>query len=149
MTATPNTEPLSVQERADALGVAALLSASLRVVGIWSVGLSVLAFLVLVIRAPSVQVVMGCWVLVLLLGLMERYMAFRLALDERLFQQLGCGQLENLQSLDTALAHLGLRKQAVADRPFADRLLGTRSLLRQHLALVLVQIAAVLATFLF
>ncbi len=141
--------PISEQERADALTLSALLRASLRTLGTWSLGLSLLAVLVGVAWPPPSLAGAGLWALVLLCGLMERYFAFRLALDERLFHQLGHGHLPSLQALDTSLAHLGLRQSVLPERPWSDRLRGTRHLLQRHLALVLLQTAAALASLFF
>jgi len=145
---------LGEQERADALALSALLGASMRALGTWSLGLSLLGMLVCVAWPPSSLAVVGLWALVLLCGLIERYFAFRLTLDERLFHQLGHGHMPGLQALDTALAHLGLRKEPVsqhptAERPMSDRLRGTRQLLHRHLVLVLLQTTAALATLIF
>jgi hypothetical protein len=138
--------PISEQERADALALSALLRASERTLGTWSLGLSLLALVVGVAWLPPSLAGAGLWALVLLCGLMERYFAFRLALDERLFHQLGHGLMPSLQALDASLAHLGLRQSAAPERPWSDRLLGTRRLLQRHLALVLLQTAAALAS---
>lgn len=139
-------QSMGEQERADALALSALLRASLRTLGTWSLGLSLLAIVVGVAWPPSSLAVAGLWALVLLCGLMERYFAFRLSLDERLFHQLGHGHLPSLQALDTSLARLGLRQSALPERPWSDRLRGTRHLLQRHLALVLLQTAAALAS---
>lgn len=141
--------PISEQERADALALSALLRASARTLGTWSLGLSLLAVLVGVAWPPSSLAVAGLWALVLLCGLVERYFAFRLTLDERLFHQLGHGQMSSLQALDTSLARLGLRQSVLPERPWSDRLRGTRHLLQRHLALVLLQTAAALAALFF
>ncbi len=141
--------PISEQERADALALAALLRASLRTLGTWSLGLSLLALVVGVAWASPTVAVGGLWALVLLCGLMERYFAFRLSLDERLFHQLGHGHMHSLHALDTALTRLGLRQSALPERPWSDRLRGTRHLLQRHLALVLLQTAAALASLFF
>jgi len=146
--------PLSEQERADALALSALLRASVRTLGPWSLGLSLVAVLVCLAWPPTSPVVAGLWALVLLCGLIERYFAFRLALDERLFHQLGHGHMPGLRALDTSLAHLGLRKGPVselptAERPLSDRLRGARQLLHRHLALVLLQTTAALVTLIF
>lgn len=146
--------PLDEQERADALALAALLRASARTLGPWSLGLSLLAALVSVAWPPTSLVVTSLWALVLLCGLIERYLVFRLVLDERLFHQLGQGHMPCLRALDTSLAHLGLRKESVsehpsAERPLSDRLRGTRRLLHRHLVLVLLQTTAALATLTF
>lgn len=142
------------QERADALALSALLCASVRILGTWSLGLSLLAILVCVAWPPTSPGPASLWALALLCGLIERYFAFRLTLDERLFHQLGHGHMPGLQALDTALAHLGLRKEPVSEhptdeRPMSDRLQGTRQLLHRHLVLVLLQTTAALLTLLF
>jgi len=149
-----NQSPLVEQDRADALALSALLGASVRALGFWSLGLSLFAIVVCVAWPPPSLAATGLWALVLLCGLIERYFVFRLALDERLFHQLGHGLMPGLQALDTSLTHLGLRKGPVselptAERPLSDRLRGTRQLLHQHLALVLLQTAAALATLIF
>ncbi len=147
-------QPMNEQERADALALSALLRASVQTLGAWSLGLSLLAMLGCVAWPPSSLAVAALWAGVLLCGLMERYFAFRLALDERLFHQLGHGHMPGLQALDTSLAHIGLRKGPVTDHPstersLSDRLRGTRQLLHRHLALVLLQTTAALATLIF
>jgi hypothetical protein len=142
-------EPMGEQERADALVLSALLRASLRTLGTWSQGLSLLAVLVSLAWPPSSLAVACLWVLVLLCGLLERYAAFRLALDVHLFHQLGHGHLPGLQALDTSLARLGLRQSPLPERPWGDRLLGTRRLLHRYLALVLLQTAAALTSLFF
>ncbi|MCB4362360.1 hypothetical protein KIH07_01355 [Hydrogenophaga taeniospiralis] len=141
--------PLGDPERADALALSALLRASVRTLGTWSLGLSLLAVLVGVAWPPASWAAAGLWGVVLLCGLMERYFAFRLALDERLFHQLGHGHMPGLHALDTSLAHLGLRKGALPERPWSDRMRGARNLLQRHLALVLLQTAAALASLFF
>ncbi|WP_374643178.1 hypothetical protein [Hydrogenophaga sp.] len=146
--------PLDEQERTDALVLAALLRASVRTLGAWSMGLSLLSALVCVAWLPISPVAIGGWALVMLCGLIERYFAFRLVLDERLFIQMGQGQMSCLLVLDASLASLGLRKGPVsgglpAVRPLSDRLRGAHHLLRRHLVLVLLQTAAALASLLF
>lgn len=149
MSLQQSAQSMGDQERADALALAALLRASLRTLGPWSLGLSLLAVLVGVAWPPPSLAVSGLWALVLLCGLMERYLGFRLALDERLFHQLGHGHMPGLHALDTSLARLGLRQSAVPERPWSDRLRGSRRLLQRHLALVLLQTAAALASLFF
>jgi hypothetical protein len=145
--------PLGEQERADALALSALLGASVRTLGSWSLGLSLLAIVVCVAWPPTSFAVTGLWALVLLCGLIERYVVFRLALDEGLFHQLGRGHMPCLQALDRSMAHLGLRKEPLPDRPterpLNDRMRGARVLLHRHLALVLLQTATALATLIF
>jgi len=138
--------PLGEQERADALALSALLRASLRTLGTWSLGLSLLAVVVGVAWPPASWAAAGLWGVVLLCGLLERYLGFRLALDERLFHQIGHGHMPSPHALDGALARLGLRAEPLTERPWSDRLRGTRHLLQRHLALVLLQTAAALAS---
>jgi hypothetical protein len=80
----------------------------------------------------------------LCLGVAERILAFRLALDQRLFEQLALGEWPELSELDAALARLDLRQMSTdrLTRPWAERLQGTRRLFRWHVALVLLQTSA-------
>lgn len=132
----------SEQQRADALVLCALLRAGLLSLGHWSVGLSLLALAGLVAVQPPSARVQALWGLVVLAGLLERYFAFRLALDERLFRSLGRGHLPSLTALDGALHRLGLRAQPLTERPWNERLHGARQLVVGHAFLVLLQTAA-------
>lgn len=140
---------INEQERAEALALCALLRASLRTLGTWSLCLSMLAVVVGLYWQTASLDLTALWALVLLSGLMERYVAFRLALDEQLFHQLGHGHMPSLQALDDSLARLGLLKSPSTVRPWSDRLSGTRSLLRRHVFLVLLQTAAALVSLFF
>lgn len=140
---------INEQQRAEALALCALLRASLRTLGTWSLCLSMLAVAVGLYSQTASQAVTALWALVLLSGLMERYVAVRLALDEQLFHQLGHGRMPSLQALDDSLARLGLLKSPLTVRPWGDRLSGTRSLLRRHVFLVLLQTAAALVSLFF
>lgn len=137
------------QERADALAISALLRSGVFTLGTWSMGLSLLAVAVGVAWSAPSDMAVGLWWVVLLCGLVERYFAFRLTLDERLFYQLGHGSIPSLQILDTSLTQLGLCKSTLSERPWCDRLRGTRGLLRQHIFLVLMQTATALASLFF
>lgn len=137
------------QDRADALAISALLRSGVFTLGTLSLGLSLLAVVVGVAWSAPSDMAASLWWVVLLCGLVERYFAFRLTLDERLFHQLGHGSIPSLQVLDTSLIQLGLRKSTLSERPWRDRLRGTRSLLRQHVFLVLLQTAAALASLFF
>ena len=143
-----NPPQTSEQQRADALVLCALLRASGRSLGHWSVGLSLLALAGLVAVQPPSAGVQALWGLVVLAGLLERYLAFRLALDERLFHLLGRGQLPSLTALDGALHRLGLRAQLLTERPWNERLHGARRLVVRHAFLVLLQTAAAVLSFL-
>lgn len=134
--------PLSDQDRVDALVLSALLRASVRVLGPWSLGLMLLAFVCGVSSSLSAGVA-GLLGLVLLCGLSAQYFSFRLLLDESLFDQLGHGHVPSLTALDVALTRLGLRIEPLHERTLDERLSGTRSLLYRNVVLVLLQTAAV------
>lgn len=132
------------ERRADAQLLTAMLGASVRVLGPWSLVISALALAALVWR-PSAQPWPWPWLLVLAAGVGERYLAWRLALDERLFALLGRGDLGGLEALDGALQRLGLRRaDPAAPRPWLSRVRGTQRLLRAHLLVALLQTTALL-----
>jgi hypothetical protein len=81
----------------------------------------------------------GTLALVCLLGLFERVLAARLAVDERLFEQLGAERIDGLQAMDIALLQLQLIPQAKASRILDERVTGTMALLRYHGTVVLAQ----------
>ena len=78
---------------------------------------------------------------VLMLGLLERLWAARIAFDARLFAALANGQLTDLTALDECLSGLGLRPNTSPARDLGSRIAGTRGLVRQHLAIVIAQAA--------
>ncbi|WP_295540789.1 hypothetical protein [uncultured Pseudacidovorax sp.] len=125
--------------------MAALLGAQ-RAVGTWSVMSSALAASGLLAAAfglvpPMADAAALFLVAAALLGLTERYLAFRLRLDEALFHALATGRLAGLPALDDGLAWLGRRPATPGTPPRSlhERLRGTRALLRRHLATVLLQ----------
>lgn len=131
------------ERRADAQLLTAMLGASGRVLGPWSLVVSALALAALVWR-PSAQPWPWLWLPVLAAGVGERYLAWRLALDERLFSLLGRGDPGSLEALDGALQRLGLRRADAVPRPWLPRVRGTQRLLRAHLLVVLLQTTALL-----
>ena len=76
----------------------------------------------------------------MLLGLPERYLAFRLRLDAGLFADLAQNRIASLDALDQARQRLDVRK-APSDGPRAlqDRVAGARQLLQRHAGLVICQ----------
>ncbi len=125
--------------------MAALLGAQ-RAVGTWGVMSSALAASGLLAAAfglvpPMADAAALFLVAATVLGLAERYLAFRLRLDEALFHALATGRLAGLPALDDGLAWLGLRPATpgTAPRSLDERLRGTRALLRRHLVTVLLQ----------
>lgn len=127
--------------RADALVLSAVLHASVRVLGPWSLGLSLAAVGLVALVSVSSGLVLAVAMSggVLLLGLIERYLAFRLALDQRLFAALGNGGLPDLTTMDVALAQIGLRKAPKTVRSWRQRVQGTRGLVKCHAVVVALQ----------
>lgn len=82
------------------------------------------------------------------LGLVEKYYAMRVALDADLFHTVGRDARplsDTTQALDQALITLGLQPPGKAGRPWAVRSQGALRLLRWQLALVVVQLLVLLA----
>jgi uncharacterized membrane protein YuzA (DUF378 family) len=131
-----NAGEVSDDIQADSLVLAALLHASVGTLGWWSLACSVLAAVALLLGAASTLVHL-IWSAVLLAGIGERYMLFRLTLDQRLFQQLGERRMPSLSALDAGLERLGLRR--AQPRVWTDRIRGTLSLFRWHLRTVVLQ----------
>jgi hypothetical protein len=128
-------------ERAHCAALAALLRAE-QLAGWWGFALTVVAatVLALTVRALSMTATMGFGA-VAVLGVLERYFAFRLRFDERLFKSLANGTVGPLPALDGALAALGLRTAPAEERALADRVGGTRQLMQRHLIVVACQSA--------
>ncbi|WP_459745853.1 hypothetical protein [Pseudomonas sp. 3A(2025)] len=90
-------------------------------------------------------------VCVVILGLIEKYYALRVAFDADLFQRLGNDARplsENTQALDQALSALGLQPADKAGRPWAVRSQGALRLLRQQLLFVALQVVVLLGALL-
>ncbi|MBD8492055.1 hypothetical protein IFR09_24145 [Pseudomonas syringae] len=93
---------------------------------------------------PLLTVWLGTLVL---LGLIEKYYAMRVAFDADLFQTLGSEARllpDTTQALDQALIALGLQPADKAGRPWAVRSQGALRLLRRQLVLVAVQLLVLL-----
>jgi hypothetical protein len=85
---------------------------------------------------------------VVLLGVIERWLALRVKLDAGLFDALARGTIASTGALDTALQRLGLRNAPVVPRSLDDRLAGARALLLRHAATALCQSALLAAALL-
>jgi len=111
---------------------ARLLQAA-RVPAAWGLALSVVAIAVLALTGRSLPMLsaMGFGA-VALVGLLERYIAFRLYFDAGLFKDLAGGAIASLNDLDSALHRLGLRPASGQPRALEDRVAGARRLLRRH-----------------
>lgn len=117
---------------------ARLLQAS-GIIAAWSLALAIASTGVLALTERS----LASWLAfgaVLLLGLPERYLAFRLQLDAGLFSDLAQARIVSLNALDHALQRLNLRKSS-GDEPrgLDDRVAGARRLLQRHGFLVVCQ----------
>lgn len=126
-------------DRALCTATAGLLRAS-EVLAFWGLALSFIAALVLALTGRSLG--SAAWIAyaaVALIGLPERYLALRLRLDATLFDGLAKATIASLPSMDRALEQLGLRRNADASRPLADRVLGTRQLMQRHGIAVIAQ----------
>ncbi len=103
--------------------------------GVAALGLALsgiaLGVLALTARALSLTSCMGFGAVVII-GVLERYLALRLQLDVGLFEGLAQGRIASLPALDSALSRLGLRGAPDAPRALADRVLGTRQLMQRH-----------------
>ena len=111
---------------------ARLLQAS-ATVSAWGLALAVVGMAVLALTGRSLpQVSWLGFAAVALLGLPERYLAFRLRLDAGLFNDLAAQTIASLGVLDHALQRLGLRSTPGASRTLEDRVLGARQLLQRH-----------------
>jgi hypothetical protein len=130
-------------DRATCAALAGLLRAFM-VLAIWGFALTCIAALVLALTLRSLPATpaMGFGAVVIL-GVLERYFAFRLRLDRALFDDLARGTIASLEALDRALDGLGLRNapSSAAPRPLDDRVQGTRQLMQRHAIVVACQSA--------
>lgn len=122
-------------DRAVCSATASLLRAS-GTVAAWGLGLSVIALAVLALTARSLSLTscMGFGAVVIV-GVLERYLALRIRLDIGLFEALAQGALPSLASLDQALQRLGVRDAPdgpAAPRALDSRVIGARHLMRRH-----------------
>lgn len=130
---------LDHNDRALCAATARLLEASGRI-SAWGLGVTVVGMVVLALTGRSLPLVSWLgFAAVVLLGLPERYLAFRLRLDAGLFNDLAAQNMPSLAALDNALQCLGLRKATDAPRTLQDRVLGARQLLQRHAIVVVCQ----------
>lgn len=132
------------KDRATCAALAGLLRA-FGVLAVWGFALMGISALVLALtlRSLSTPAAMGFGTVVIL-GVLERYFAFRLRLDQALFDGLARNTIASLDALDSALSSLGLRDtppQQPARRPLDDRVRGTRQLMQRHAIVVACQSA--------
>ena len=130
---------LDNNDRALCAATARLLEASGRI-SAWGLGVTVVSMVVLALTGRSLPLVSWLgFAAVVLLGVAERYLAFRLRLDAGLFNDLAAQNTPSLAALDNALQCLGLRKAPDAPRTLQDRVLGARQLLQRHGIVVICQ----------
>ena len=82
-----------------------------------------------------------CLSVVIVLGVAERYYAFRLHFDAGLFDSLARSTIISLDAVDKALLGLGLSVSVTLQqvRPLADRVRRTRRLMQHHTVVVVCQ----------
>ena len=131
-------------ERATCAALAGLLRAFM-VLAIWGFALTCISALVLALtlRSLSTTAAMGLGAVVIL-GVLERYFAFRLRFDQALFDGLARNTVASLDALDHALSSLGVRETQPAQtttRSLDNRVQGTRQLMQRHAIVVACQSA--------
>jgi hypothetical protein len=131
-------------ERATCAALAGLLRAFM-VLAIWGFALTCISALVLALtlRSLSTTAAMGFGA-VAILGVLERYFAFRLRFDQTLFDGLARNTVASLDALDHALSSLGVRETQPAQqttRSLDNRVQGTRQLMQRHAIVVACQSA--------
>ena len=132
---------MTEHERTQCATLAALLHAA-SLLALWGFALSGISAAVLALVLPDLGLTATlCFGATALLGLLERYFAFRLRFDERLFDGLAQGRVTSLLSLDVALERLGLRTAPRPERGLEERMRATRQLLQRHGVLVICQSA--------
>lgn len=125
-------------ERATSAALASLLHAT-EALSRWGLALSCMAILLLALtRRPLALWPVTGFAVVILLGAWECYYAFRMRFDAGLFDSMSRNALASLEAVDKAIAAVGLRppRGRQAERPFADRVRGTRRLIRHHALVV-------------
>ncbi|MEC5214739.1 hypothetical protein RCH06_003308 [Polaromonas sp. CG_9.5] len=126
-------------DRALCAATGRLLQASDRL-SAWGLGVTVVGMVVLALTGRSLPMVSWLgFAAVVMLGLPERYLAFRLRFDAGLFNDLAAQNTPSLAALDNALQRLDLRNAPDAPRTLQDRVLGARQLLQRHGIVVVCQ----------
>ncbi|VVN94698.1 hypothetical protein [Pseudomonas fluorescens] len=104
--------------------------------------------LLLVTHSP-VCLILSAWMV--LLGLVQKYWALRVAFDAELFQRMASETeqlMQSTQAMDQALQSLNLQKNDPPARNWAERSRGALKLLRRQAQLLVVQVLAPLAVIL-
>jgi hypothetical protein len=119
-------------DRALCAVTARLLQAS-SITAVWSLAVSVLAIGVLALTGRSLNMLAAIsFSGVVFVGMLERYLAFRLRFDAGLFKDIANNGISSLGALDLALHRLGLRSASGPERALEDRVKGARQLLLRH-----------------
>jgi hypothetical protein len=121
--------------RALAATTAAWLRASSAIVP-----LALLSDVTAVLHARASEAICVAAIAILLLALPERYLAWRVGFDARIFREFATGRIATTTDFDAALVAIGLRRSAPPDRALQDRVRGAMRLLRHHLAIVTSQL---------
>ena len=125
---------MSVEFDSPLCNVAAARLSGQQPIGWFSLALTVLAAM----RATEAGAG-ALWLVPAMLGLAERYIAVRIAIDAHLFRQLAEARL-NLAQLDEALRTLGMCPARQEGAPLSTRIKGAMTWTRRHTAVVLAQL---------
>lgn len=119
-------------DRALCASTARLLQAA-SVVAAWGLAQGVLAIAVLALTWRSLPLLSAMvFGAVALVGVLERYLAFRLRFDAGLFSDLAGNAIGSPGALDSALQRLSLRAAPRQPRGLEDRVMGARQLMQRH-----------------
>ena len=126
-------------DRALCAATARLLQASEKI-SAWGLALAVVGMGVVALTGRSLPLVSWLgFAAMALLGLPERYLAFRLRFDAGLFKDLATQTMPSLAAMDHALQRMGLRNPPDEARTLEQRVLGARQLLQRHGIVVICQ----------
>ena len=114
-----------------------------RIIDRWSRLLTIAALILLLatIMMGAPKIVLA---LVVLVGIVEIYLAIRVGFDAALFERLREPAAMDLASLDAALVQLGLLPASRSGRPLDDRIAGARRLFYKQGAALAIQLAVLL-----
>jgi hypothetical protein len=138
------TPALTTAERAQCLSIAALLQAAS---GLAFFAWSMFAFITLAVIFTGFKAIAIGTVTILILLVIERYLAFRIRFDAELFEAWGRDSSLDWTHLDQGLASIGIgakKSKGGFVRSTTERIRGARRLVFQYLLLCVVSVIALL-----
>lgn len=123
---------MNAQGRAHCAALSAWLR-SLTLLGTWSLLVSAAALFALFFLPAKTSLLQAGLLLVIFLGVFERYIYLRCRLDAHLFTSLANAEIDSLESLDSALQRLGLRTTQASVHSLDERITGTLRLVKIYL----------------